>query len=229
MTRRSKLHHQWLVAICLGIFGHSLSAMPMVFTGLDSGQSATNSEAEFALWSAAVGTPTVDNLDGLVGMPGVNASFTTSLGNQFSTNDGDTLGVLNFSFAVLQGTSLTLSRNGPSASLVWDIVTPVDSFGFFSRNQGGATITINYAGATSPQTFQAASSNSTGDNLFWGITGLDPSVSSVVISTDGGLGGTSRSLYDRFAYRQAASVPEPTSLSLALMAFGIGALKRAKK
>ena len=227
MTELKYFSRSLLAAACLALFGHPALAMPMVFSGIDSGRATTNSEAQFALWRAAGSTPIVDDLDGLTGTSGVNGSFTSSLGNTFSTTDGDSIGLFNFSIPVLQGTSVALFRNGPVATLVWDVVSPIDSFGFFSRNQNGATISINFADAASPQTFVAAASNSTGDNFFWGITGLDSSVSSVEISTNGGI--NTRSLYDRFAYRQAAAVPEPTTLSLMLMACGIGAYRRCKR
>lgn len=204
----------YLGLLTLLLVTSKVNAMPVVFSATDSGTASAASEAAFVDWSNAVGSFTLDNLDGLGGNPGFGGDLTSALGNHFSSSD-DLVRVSTFSFAVLQGVSLGLTQIGGITDFVWDVAAPIDAFGFFARNNDGGTVTINYMnGQSHTQTLTAASSNSTGDNLFWGISDLAGAVSRVTItSSDPGNGN---SFWDRFVYR-SVQVPEPATALLAGM------------
>ncbi len=202
------------------------SAVPIVFSGTDVGVATTNSDQAFANWSASVGSFTTDNLDGLAGTFGGGGSVTSSLGNSYSTPD-DLLGTLNLTFGVLDGVSLRLTRIGALTELNWQPLVPVDAFGFFSRNHFGGTVTIAFNdGAVRSYQLTAAGPAGPGDNLFWGVDGLDNAIASVTITSTDPQTPSANSFYDRFVYVGAADIPEPATLGLVLA--GLAALRRSR-
>lgn len=197
--------------------------------GTDSGQGTTNSDAAFNIWAADTGSFVLDNLNGLAGTTGVGGLLTTALGNEFSGTDTDAIGIFNFEFAVLQGTSMRVVRGGPVATFTWTLAQSSDAFGFFARNNDAGTISLNAAngGGSASFSFGATSSNSTGDNLFWGISDLGFNVDQVTISTSDP--GNVQSFWDRFVYRPVVQVPEPGTFMLMLLGLaGIASARRRK-
>ncbi len=125
------------------------------------------------------------------------------------------LGTPNLTFAVLQGTSVRLTRVGNLTQLNWTPLIPVDAFGFFSRNHFGGIVTIAFDDGTA-RSFQltAAGPSGPGDNLFWGVDALDNPIASVSITSTDPQTPSANSFYDRFVYVSAADVPEPATLGL---------------
>tara|TARA_R110001599_G_scaffold344141_1_gene567384 strand:+ start:101 stop:823 length:723 start_codon:yes stop_codon:yes gene_type:complete len=203
----------------------NLQAMPMVYSGVDSAFATTESDAAFLQWSNSVGDFTLDNLDGLTGSPGIGGSLTSNKGNKFTSTD-DMLGMQNFSFAVLEGTSLQMTKSTSAnsdnvTSFTWDMIEAVDAFGFYARGNDGGVVTVALNDGSS-QSFSliAASSNSRGDNLFWGVSNLSSAVQSVKITSTDPVtanSNTNNSNWDRFVYSRAVEVSEPTSLALLLV------------
>ncbi len=92
IATNSKKLVQVLITISM-LLTFSSQAAPILFTGTDAGTSnTTNSDAAFASWSSAVGSFTLDNLNGLTGTGGIGGSLTSALGNTFTTSD-DMIGI----------------------------------------------------------------------------------------------------------------------------------------
>ena len=208
-----------LIAVSM-LFTFSSHAVPILFGGTDAGHGTANSDAAFTAWSNAVGSFTLDNLDGLTNTS--VGEFTSSLGNTYTATD-DLIGAQNFSFAVLDGISLRLTKSTTIGAdnvttFTWDIVDAVDSFGFFARNNDGGIVTINLNNGTSQSfSLMAESTNSIGDNLFWGVTDLDATVQSLTITSTEPItvnATTNNSNWDRFVYRSVVTVPEPGIIGL---------------
>jgi hypothetical protein len=180
----------------------------------------TNSDAAFSAWSTSVGSFMLDNIDDVTTAPN---QVTTSLGNTFTAGPDSSLGffALGFNTNVLQGDHLRLGGNGNNKTFTWDLLTGIESFGFFGRSNGGSLITVAFAGGESSQEF--LSGGSVNDNLFWGIESLNSPITSVTISST-----DSDSRWDRFVYVTApAAVPAPGTI--VLLALGLVALMFARR
>lgn len=211
-----------LLAIAAATNSH---AVPMIFEGTDMGNSnTTNSDAAFLAWQGAVSNNFVlDDFDSPTGSTGFGGSLTTSLGNTFTTSD-DLMGNSTFGVGVISGSNLQLTKQGPEVDFIWSLASPVDAFGFHARNNSGGTVTINFDDGAAQSFSLIAQDAGNGDNLFWGVTNLANSITSVSItSTD----PRQNSNWDRFVYR-TATVSEPgiPGLMLAGLA-GLLFLRRA--
>lgn len=230
MKNISKNIGKCAVAIALGVAAHSASAAPVTFFGADAGAATTNSDSAFANWEAAVGSYTLDNLDGISGGGFGGGTVTTTAGNSFTSSDDAIFG-RNFSFAVLQGDSMRLNQQGGLTNFVWNMVDASDSFGFFSRGNEGGLVNVSFNDGTEQMfEFTAESTLSNGDNFFWGIVGLDNAITSVSItSTDPGTQAQSpNSDWDRFVYRPSAitNVNAPTGAVFTLLGLALITLRK---
>lgn len=192
------------------------SGSATVYCGTDRNNNiTTNSDTAFTAWSTSVGSFVLDNIDGATA---TTNQVTTSLGNTFTAGPDSSLGLvaLGFNTNVLEGNHLRLGGTGNNKTFTWDLLTGIESFGFFGRSNGGSLITVAFAGGESVQEF--LSGGSVNDNLFWGIESLSSPVTSVTISST-----DSDSRWDRFVYIAApAAVPVPGTmmlLALGLLAF----------
>lgn len=208
-----------VVTLALGVaLAPSAQAMPIVFVGQDGQNNTTNSDNAFANWQASVGGAfTLDNLDGILGADDSAVFRSTDMGNVFTTASGDDLlGGFTLTTNVLEGTFLRVTQ-GPAddvSTFTWSLAKDADAFGFFGRDNDGGVVTIGFNDGTVQQ--YTVDSLGPNDNMFWGISGLAGTVSSVVItSTDPDAVGSRNSAWDRFVYR-AVDVPEPSAFVLGL-------------
>lgn len=198
------------------------SGSATVYCGTDSSNNiTTNSDAAFAAWSASAGSFVLDNIDGVTTTPN---QVTTSLGNTFTAGPDSSLGFVSLGFDtnVLQDNHLRLGGTATNKTFTWDLLTGIESFGFFGRSNGGSLITVAFAGSESPQEF--FSGGSVNDNLFWGIQSLGSPITSLTISTT-----DADSRWDRFAYVTAPATAVPAPNTVLLIALGLLALMFARR
>lgn len=185
-----------------------------------------------AQWETNAGSFVVDDLSSLTGTRGINGTATSSLGNVFSAESGDSLSFANAnnttSRRVVQNGWLGLGREGSVAEFTWSIASPVNGFGFYSFDKEFGTVTVTLDdGSQQSYTYGGAELFS-----FWGITGLAQNVTSVTITTE-----DQNTLWDDFVYTPVSNsvsllqttstggtTPVPLPASLPLILVGLGAL-----
>lgn len=219
-----------VLAFCISFLSAPANAL-MVHSGVDGFGSSTNSDAAYASWqSQVVGGGFSDDLSTLT-CSGASPNVCTSGGNTFTgiTGFGTINGSEPVNTPVTAGRVLQLAKGpfsgiDPTGSFTWDIAgSGADAFGFFVHDNDGGLVTIKFNDGT-VQTFGNNAFNSSGDNMFWGITGLAGNVTSIQISASDPGGLTS---WDNFVV--GTTVPVPAALPLflsALVAVGLVARRR---
>lgn len=203
----------------------SVLAVPITYFGEDLGGSTTNADSAFGNWQTTAGDYVLDNLEGLAGSGGLFAptSLSSDAGNSFSSST-DGMGANVFTFGVLDGIHLRVFKQNNPVTVSWELPVAATSFGFFSRNNSG-TITIALEDGTILDSRNTqTSSGGSGNNWFWGITGLDSATDTLVFTSSiAGPNGSTTPRYDRFVNSTpAAQVSEPGSallLSLGVLMF----------
>lgn len=194
-----------------------------VHQGVDAAGSTANSQSAFADWQADVSGFTTDDLTGLA-CGGGPVTCTSSAGNTFTQGVGSLMAA-GANLGVVSGANLLLVQPSAPGSFTWTLAQPANAFGFFAYDTDGENVTIAFDDG-SAQEFMIATAMGTGDNLFWGITGLGATITSVTITADDTPGF---SYWDNFVV--GAAVPVPAALPLfvsGLAVFGFVARRRAR-
>jgi len=221
-----------VVVVCTSIAAVSANAAT-VHSGTDGFGLSTNSDAAYAAWQGqVVGGGLSDELSTMT-CSGASPNVCTSGSNKFSGVTGfgsiyasEPVNTPVTADRVLQLAKGPFSGSDPTGRFIWDIAGPgVDAFGFFVHDNDGGLVTIKFNDGT-VQTFGSNAFNASGDNMFWGITGLAGNVTSIEISASDPGGLTS---WDNFVV--GTTVPVPAALPLflsALAAVGLVARRRRR-
>jgi hypothetical protein len=215
MTKMSvtKLSSMLFFAILtLAITSKSVLAVPLTYFGEDLGGATTNADNAFVNWQSDSGAYALDNLEGLAGSGGLFAptSLTSTAGNIF-TSLTDGMGSNDFTFGVLEGIHLRMFKQNDPVTVTWELPVAATSFGFFSRNNSGTIKIALEDGTVLDSRNTQTSSGGSGNNWFWGISGLDAATDTLVITSNiAGANGSTTPRYDRFVNSTpVAQVSEP--------------------